>query len=392
MKNLIFITLLTITPIFAFSQVYVKSPNGNTGVGVDAPLGKLHVAESTANLIVKAAPVTPTYKLMDVTTGLDGSVRVGAINPSANNFGGAVFQAFSDNAPNHKGRFYFDAGTDASAGVYFRTSTITRMAILQKGRVGIGTASPTEALHVNGNIKYTGTLMSSDKKLKRNIVSYDRGLDALMKITPISYEYNGKGGTIQGDAHVGLIAQELQRVAPELVEEYTHVEMSEATLMEEHKVLSEATYLQIRDNEIKYMLVNAVKEQQEIIEAQDEKIATLEERLAKIEAALNGGIINTNGINQQSIQLDGTGAYLEQNQPNPFNSNTLIRYHVPTDATNAVVNIFDAKGQIIHSERISQMGVGEIQIKAGTVAAGTYSYSLVVDGNVVDTKRMVIAK
>ena len=65
---------------------------------------------------------------------------------------------------------------------------------------------------------------------------------------------------------------------------------------------------------------------------------------------------------------------------------------VPTDATNAVVNIFDAKGKLIHSERLGQTGVGEIQIKAGTIAAGTYSYSLVVNGNIMDTKRMVIAK
>lgn len=377
---------MTLIPMFSFSQVYVKAPNGNTGVGTDAPLGKFHVADGTAKFIVKAAPVTASYKLIDVTAGLDGSVRVGAINPNANNFGGAVFQAFSDNAPNHKGRFYFDAGTDASSGIYFRTSTATRMAILQNGKVGIGTAAPTEALHVNGNIKYTGTLMSSDKKLKKNISPYTRGLDALMKITPITYEYNGKGGTTRGDAHVGLIAQELQNAAPELVEEFTHIEMSEATLTEEHKVLGEANYLQIRDNEVKYLLINAVKEQQD-------KIETLEEELAEMKAMMQAMLNSQNtDLNRQNIQLDGRGAYLEQNQPNPFNNNTLIKYNVPSDATNAVVNVFDTNGQVIHSESITNTGKGEIQLKAGTIAAGTYSYSLVVNGNIVDTKRMVIVK
>jgi len=97
-------------------------------------------------------------------------------------------------------------------------------------------------------------------------------------------------------------------------------------------------------------------------------------------------------ITRQNIQLDGRGAYLEQNQPNPFNTNTLIKYHVPTDATNVLVNIFNEKGQLIHSESIAQMGTGQIQVKAGTIPAGIYSYSLIVNGNITDTKRMVIVK
>jgi len=386
MKNLIYIVLMTFIPIFAFSQVYVKAPNGNIGVGTNAPLGKFHLTDGAGQLIIKAAPVTASYKLVDITAGLDGSVRVGAINPSANNFGGAVFQAFSDNAPNHKGRFYFDAGTNATSGIYFRTSTATRMAILQNGRVGIGTAAPTEALHVNGNIKYTGALLSSDKKLKSNITPYTRGLEALMDITPVTYEYNGKGGTTRGDAHVGLVAQELQNVAPELVEKFIHTEMSEATMTKEHEVISEANYLQIRDNEVKYLLINAVKEQQNKIETLEQELAEMKEMIRTV---LDGQ--NTE-INQQNINLDGRGAYLEQNQPNPFNANTLIKYNVPAEVKNAVVNIFDENGRLIHSERVAQKGEGQLNIKAGTITAGTYSYSLVVDGNIVDTKRMVIVK
>lgn len=98
--------------------------------------------------------------------------------------------------------------------------------------------------------------------------------------------------------------------------------------------------------------------------------------------------INTN---RQPPQLSGD-TYLGQNQPNPFNSNTLIKYNVPTDATDALVNVFDSRGQLIHSEVITNTGRGEIQLKAGTIAAGTYSYSLVVNGNIVDIKRMVIVK
>jgi len=44
MKNLIYAVLLTLTPILAFSQVYVKAPDGNVGVGTDTPTEKLEVA------------------------------------------------------------------------------------------------------------------------------------------------------------------------------------------------------------------------------------------------------------------------------------------------------------------------------------------------------------
>jgi len=57
-----------------------------------------------------------------------------------------------------------------------------------------------------------------------------------------------------------------------------------------------------------------------------------------------------------------------------------------------MVNIFDISGQLIHSERIAQAGIGQIEIKAGTITAGTYSYSLIVNGQILDTKRMVIVK
>jgi len=158
------------------------------------------------------------------------------------------------------------------------------------------------------------------------------GLSEVLQLNPVTYEYNGKANLRNaGQQQVGLVAQELEKVAPELVSTFTHEEEDA-----ESKVTKSEDYLMISESSIKYMLLNAVKEQQEIIETQDEKIEALEARLARIEAALNGGTINTGDINTQNIELNGGGAYLEQNQPNPFGTNTLIRYYVPTDAKGAI--------------------------------------------------------
>ncbi len=375
MKNLIYVILITILPIFAFSQVYVKAPNGNVGVGMDTPDEKLVIA---GNAKMEGAIIR--------RPSLSASVSCEHGNASAFAFGAGVHGGFTVDE-----NFHLEFRSNTRANVLDRKiSTGNLMLRFRRntGWAGFGTGNPASELHVNGSITYNGSLNNaSDKRLKTNINNFKYGLDEVLQLRPVSYQYNGKAGFRNaGQNQVGLVAQDLQKVAPELVSTFTHEEEDA-----ESKVISSEDYLMISESSIKYMLVNAVKEQQEIIEAQDEKIATLEERLAKIEAALNGGTINTD-INRQDIQLDGGGAYLEQNQPNPFNNNTLINYSVPADINDAVVNVFDAKGQLIHSERIAQAGKGQIQIKAGTIAAGTYSYSLVVDGNIVDTKRMVIAK
>jgi len=375
MKKLIYIVLLSIAPMFAFSQVYVKAPNGDVGVGMDTPTEKLEVAglaKTDGNtVVVTGASATSLYERTDGAAVLTGAGFSGA---------GFTFDENYNFEIRSRGRSFIQSRLLSAGYLFLRARGTT-------GNVGINVSNPSTKLHVNGSITYNGALNNaSDRRLKTNINNFKYGLDEVLQLNPVNYSYNGKAGfSNAGQNQVGLVAQDLQKVAPELVSTFTYEEENE-----EAKVVRSEDYLMISESSIKYMLVNAVKEQQEIIEAQDEKIATLEERLAKIEAALNG-TINTD-INRQNIQLDGTGAYLEQNQPNPFNSNTLINYHVPADAGDAMINIFDAKGQLIHSERIAQMGTGQIQIKAGTIAAGTYSYSLIVNGNVLDTKRMVIAK
>lgn len=192
----------------------------------------------------------------------------------------------------------------------------------------------------------------------------------------------------------------LEKSPPELVGEFKYQE-TEIDVLENGKEIdvkaktkkSAKAYLHINESSIKYMLINAVKEQQDIIETQEQELKTIRQEMAEMkemmQVILNG---QNTGINQQNIQLNGRSAYLEQNQPNPFSSNTLIKYHVPADADKALIEIFDANAQLIHSERIAQTGTGEIQIKAGTIPAGIYSYSLVVNGQVSDTKRMVIVK
>lgn len=85
-------------------------------------------------------------------------------------------------------------------------------------------------------------------------------------------------------------------------------------------------------------------------------------------------------------------AKLYQNTPNPFSEETAIEYYVPTDAKSASMYVFNLTGEMLQSLPISSFGHGSVTISGSTLQAGMYVYSLVVDGQMVDTKRMILTK
>jgi hypothetical protein len=87
--------------------------------------------------------------------------------------------------------------------------------------IGIGTSSPAQALHVIGNICYTGTIGAcSDEKFKQNIEPVDHALDLVGDLEGVRYEwkrsefpeYQFSEGT-----QLGMVAQEVRKVVPEVV-------------------------------------------------------------------------------------------------------------------------------------------------------------------------------
>ena len=83
---------------------------------------------------------------------------------------------------------------------------------------------------------------------------------------------------------------------------------------------------------------------------------------------------------------------LMQNTPNPFSQNTKIGYYLPTDTREATIRVYDMNGAEIAVYPIVSFGQGELTINGGTFRAGMYLYSLIADGQLVDTKQMILTK
>ncbi|OPZ97718.1 MAG: hypothetical protein BWY70_01412 [Bacteroidetes bacterium ADurb.Bin408] len=90
--------------------------------------------------------------------------------------------------------------------------------------------------------------------------------------------------------------------------------------------------------------------------------------------------------------LESQAAILYQNIPNPFGEGTAISYYLPENIKNAVMIFYNEYGQEIKSVALADSGMGKLNISSVNLAAGIYTYSLVVDGKTVDTKKMMRVK
>jgi hypothetical protein len=97
-------------------------------------------------------------------------------------------------------------------------------------------------LHVDGDVIAASTTVSSDKKLKDNITKYENALDAINAINGVSFDWK-RNGKKSG----GVIAQDVQKVLPELVKEVKDLD-------------GDDTHLTVDYNAIIGVLVEAVKE------------------------------------------------------------------------------------------------------------------------------------
>jgi len=97
---------------------------------------------------------------------------------------------------------------------YFYTNNSIRMTIKgSNGYVGILDSTPSYQLDVNGTIRATGNVIAySDVRSKENIKTIDSPLDKVLKLRGVEFNKIGKK-----KKEVGVIAQEIEKVLPEVV-------------------------------------------------------------------------------------------------------------------------------------------------------------------------------
>ncbi|MEP3906529.1 tail fiber domain-containing protein, partial [Ekhidna sp.] len=139
--------------------------------------------------------------------------------------------------------------TSGTLGAGATTVTSLKVSSLGDGSVSI----------INGD----GTVTSSDRRLKENIALLQNTLTKLDGLG--GYNYNYKADTDK-KKQIGVIAQELEKVFPELV------------------VVDERGYKMVNYQGLIPVLIQAIKEQQLEISSLNQKVATQEARLSELDA------------------------------------------------------------------------------------------------------------
>jgi hypothetical protein len=178
----------------------------------------------------------------------------------------------------------------------------------------------------------------------------------------------------------GFIAQDMIKIFPELV----------------LKPDSVIPYYSVNYVGLIPVLTEAIKEQQNqittlhsIVYSQEKEIIELKkivDKLLKNDAKLKSASTSPDDL----FDVEKKSNLLLQNFPNPFTVDTEIKYFISEDVLNARLIVYDMQGSEILSYSINERGNGSKTIQASKLKPGMYLYTLLIDGNIVDSKRMIL--
>jgi hypothetical protein len=309
---------------------------------------------------------------------------------------------------------------DASVGVLNNSTAIGYYATVTASnqvRVGsIGGAFGSDPTSIGGKVGWS-TL--SDGRVKKNIKQNVPGLAFINKLQPITYNLdneainkivqrpgikdNNKANqpvanettsqkTEEQIVHTGFVAQDVEKAAKSLNYDFSGVDAAK----------NDKDLYGLRYAEFVVPLVKAVQELSKMNDAKDSalqqqniKIADLQNQINELKAMMVSNRstlvpLNTGISGQQSTVI--SSASLQQNIPNPFTHNTTIAYTLPQKFNSAQIVITDKNGNAIKTINASGSSKGNVTVDASTLSSGAYQYSLIVDGRLIDTKQMILAK
>jgi len=209
----------------------------------------------------------------------------------------------------------------------------------------------------------------------------------------------------------GLVAQEVELILPDLVTNNVQPAVFDSV---GNVVIPEVNFKGLEYQQLIPILVQAMQEQNMVIDSLtttndslQSQITDLNNRLTNLENCLSGILpflceLNNTAIEQNEtemqeqirsiidVQLSNKNSIvLNQNVPNPFAESTVITYSVPASVQRAQIHFYDMNGILINSVDISERGAGQINVYGNDLSSGIYTYSLVADGKVVSTKKMM---
>jgi hypothetical protein len=241
------------------------SNTGNLGIGTTNPVSKLHIRNGNSG--------ADLYDAAMATFENNGDAYLNLYTP-ANKISGIRFTHPSDSAAIH-----FNKGNVPNGFRFQIGSNTVALVIDELGRVGIGTSSPDKQLHCVGNGEFGGTvtascglLACSDLRYKKNIVPLTNTISSIQLLNGVYYHWDKENfpeKQFTDHRQIGIIAQELEKVFPEVV----HTD--------------DSGYKTVDYSRLSPVLLEAIKEQQQIIDVQNKRLDHQQEQIDVLITELN---------------------------------------------------------------------------------------------------------
>lgn len=221
----------------------VLSATGRLGIGETAPEAPLHVKDGSAGAVSAPAEAIATFE-----KSAYGALSI--ITPT--NAGSAVY--FGNPLNIAAGAIAYDATVDD--GFAFVMAGGAAQCALTNTGLGLGDLTPDAKLDVVGDVLVTGNVCAanlacaSDERLKQDIHPIPNALEDVQKLSGVEFRWTDdviKSREWSKTKQIGLLAQDVKKVAPEAV-----VEMPDGFLAVDYARLVP-------------MLIEAIKEQQQQI-------------------------------------------------------------------------------------------------------------------------------
>lgn len=296
-------------------------------------------------------------------------------------------------------------GTTNAQHFRIRTNNIQRMVVTSAGRVGIGqtATAPTKAVDMrySQNLAYADNAWNRDGLLIYNdFASTGTGQAATITLAARGGASSWQAralitGEVMGSDEMDIAFQneftgsaqvrETMRITHDGfvginvdaadIDSYLHVDALNGNVRFENLPSGQGRALVIDNNG--YIYESSVKSNTELQDEVDALKQELNELKELLQTQVNGNTEKT--------------SWLKQNYPNP-GTDVTIEYYVNDFDTDAYLIVMDMNGKEVSKEMIDRSGNGEFAISTADTPAGIYQYALVIDGEVIDAKKMMLTK
>lgn len=317
-------------------------------------------------------------------------------------------------------------GTTDNQRLVFKTDTIERMTILANGKVGIGTSSPQSLLHVySATAAAQAAISGTDPALyyysgatsgssQNAVIGFATGTNAFCTGS-VAGDFilanNDSANSLIFSTNVGAGGDGVERMR---INKIGYVGIAQASptakfdvncaavtgqtnpsnIRFEHLQSGTGTTLVIDSNGFVYKSSGAqvgAAANTPLVTDMQSQIQDLKDQVQELRSLLSTRLALSTA---ELKKLDNESAgWLGDVHPNPANSVTTIDYSLPTGVGAATCQIYSLAGAPVATLVLSNaQGRSQVQLSTSQLASGMYVYALVVDGKVLDTKKLVVVK